>query len=63
MGQRKILVVEACDRFYADCVAQRLSNSSLRKYNLLVADKASVWRSLLIERPFRFQNGFTLDFA
>ena len=37
-GEEKALgfsVFEACDRFYADCVAQRLSNSFLRKYNLL----------------------------
>src|SRR5712671_1187582 len=27
---------EACDRFYSDCMARRLSNASLRKYNLLV---------------------------
>lgn len=31
-----ILTSEACDRFYADCVARRLSESSHGKYRLLM---------------------------
>jgi len=40
-GKEKALgisVSEACERFYADCVARRLSESSLGKYRLLVAE-------------------------
>lgn len=48
LGKEKALgfsVKEACDRFYADCVAQRLSDSSLRKYNLLCTDLKIVFGS------------------
>jgi integrase/recombinase XerD len=36
--QEVVLVPEACDRFWADCVARRLSDASLRKYALLTKE-------------------------
>jgi integrase len=41
-------VSDACDRFRADCVARRLSDSSLRKYALLIDDLKSEFGNKMV---------------
>jgi hypothetical protein len=49
-GKEKALgmsLSEACERFYADCVARRLSEASLGKYRLLIKEMKEEFRGTI----------------
>lgn len=51
-GEEKTLgisVSDACKRFYADCVARRLSESSLAKYRLLTEEFKEMFTGMMAE--------------